>query len=106
MARTRSGARARDGGRHRLRQDVASVRQRAEGRAARQRWARPAQRRQEGQLRMLTQPQVQRYSTESGLRDIMIAEKEVVLTFLLQTAVRARHSEPAGLQGLHLLEKN
>ncbi len=55
---------------------------------------------------MLTQPQVQRYSTESGLRDIMIAEKEVVLTFLLQTAVRARHSEPAGLQGLHLLEKN
>jgi hypothetical protein len=33
---------------------------------------------------MLTQPQVQRYSMESGLRDIMIAEKEVVLTFLLQ----------------------
>lgn len=33
---------------------------------------------------MLTQPQVQRYSTESGLRDIMIAEKEVVLTYLLQ----------------------
>jgi predicted nucleotidyltransferase component of viral defense system len=33
---------------------------------------------------MLTQPQVQRYSTESGLRDIMIAEKEVILTFLLQ----------------------
>src|ERR1700758_5072190 len=33
---------------------------------------------------MLTQAQVQRYSTESGLRDIMIAEKEVVLTFLLQ----------------------
>lgn len=33
---------------------------------------------------MLTQPQVQRYSTESGLRDIMIAEKEVVLTLLLQ----------------------
>jgi hypothetical protein len=29
---------------------------------------------------MLTQPQVQRYSTDSGLRDIMIAEKEVVLT--------------------------
>jgi predicted nucleotidyltransferase component of viral defense system len=27
---------------------------------------------------------VQRYTTESGLRDIMIAEKEVVLTFLLQ----------------------
>jgi hypothetical protein len=33
---------------------------------------------------VLTQAQVQRYSTESGLRDIMIAEKEVVLTFLLQ----------------------
>ena len=33
---------------------------------------------------MLTQPQVQRYTAESGLRDIMIAEKEVVLTFLLQ----------------------
>jgi predicted nucleotidyltransferase component of viral defense system len=33
---------------------------------------------------MLTQPQVQRYSTDSGLRDIMIAEKEVMLTFLLQ----------------------
>ncbi|MHB8370815.1 MAG: hypothetical protein ACYDBP_14205 [Leptospirales bacterium] len=33
---------------------------------------------------MLTRPQVQRYSNESGLRDIMIAEKEVVLTFLLQ----------------------
>ena len=34
---------------------------------------------------MLTQAQVQRYSTESGLRDIMIAEREVVLTFLLQS---------------------
>ena len=33
---------------------------------------------------MLTQPQVQRFAVESGLRDIMIAEKEVVLTFLLQ----------------------
>jgi hypothetical protein len=33
---------------------------------------------------MLTQAQVQRYATESGLRDIMIAEKETVLTFLLQ----------------------
>lgn len=33
---------------------------------------------------MLTQPQVQRYAIEAGLRDIMIAEKEVVLTFLLQ----------------------
>jgi predicted nucleotidyltransferase component of viral defense system len=33
---------------------------------------------------MLTQAQVQRYATESGLRNILIAEKEVVLTFLLQ----------------------
>jgi predicted nucleotidyltransferase component of viral defense system len=33
---------------------------------------------------MLTQAQVQRYSNDSGLRDIMITEKEVVLTFLLQ----------------------
>jgi hypothetical protein len=33
---------------------------------------------------MLTQPNVQRYSTNSGLRDIMIAEKEVALPFLLQ----------------------
>jgi len=33
---------------------------------------------------MLTQAQVQRYAKESGLRDIMIAEKEVALTFLLQ----------------------
>lgn len=33
---------------------------------------------------MLTRPQVRRYSTQSGLRDMMIAEKEVVLTFLLQ----------------------
>ena len=44
---------------------------------------------------MLTQPQVQRYSTEAGLRDIMIAQKEVVLTFLLQllsaTSCRAKH---------------
>jgi len=33
---------------------------------------------------MLTQPQAQRYSAECGLRDLMIADKEVVLTFLLQ----------------------
>jgi predicted nucleotidyltransferase component of viral defense system len=32
---------------------------------------------------VLTQPQVQRYAVESGLRDIMIAEEEVALTFLL-----------------------
>src|ERR1700678_1336095 len=34
--------------------------------------------------RMLTRPEVQRYTADSGLRDIMIAEKEVILTFLLQ----------------------
>ncbi len=33
---------------------------------------------------MLTRPQVQRYAAESGLRDLMIAEKEVILTYLLQ----------------------
>jgi predicted nucleotidyltransferase component of viral defense system len=33
---------------------------------------------------VLTRPQVQRYAIESGLRDIMIAEKEIVLTYLLQ----------------------
>jgi Nucleotidyl transferase AbiEii toxin, Type IV TA system len=33
---------------------------------------------------MLPRPQVQRYAVESGLRDITIAEKEVVLTYLLQ----------------------
>jgi hypothetical protein len=33
---------------------------------------------------MLTEAQVRRYSAQSGLRDLMIAEKEVVLTFLLQ----------------------
>src|SRR5580700_8194750 len=37
-----------------------------------------------GAPRMLPQPRVQRYAVESGLRDIMIAEKEVVLTYLLQ----------------------
>lgn len=33
---------------------------------------------------MLLKSQVQRYSAESGLRDIMIAEKEIILTYLLQ----------------------
>jgi len=33
---------------------------------------------------MPTQTQARRYSAQSGLRDMMIAEKEVVLTFLLQ----------------------
>jgi predicted nucleotidyltransferase component of viral defense system len=33
---------------------------------------------------MLTLPDVRRFSAQSGLRDMMIAEKEIVLTFLLQ----------------------
>lgn len=33
---------------------------------------------------MLKQSQVQRYAHESGLRDLMIAEKEVILTYVLQ----------------------
>lgn len=33
---------------------------------------------------MLTRPQVQRYASQSGLRDLAIAETEIVLTFLLQ----------------------
>src|SRR5262245_17955829 len=33
---------------------------------------------------MLLKSQVQRYSADSGLRDIMIAEKEIILTYLLQ----------------------
>jgi predicted nucleotidyltransferase component of viral defense system len=37
-----------------------------------------------GKSVMLTQAQAQRYATESGLCDIMIAEKEAILTFLLQ----------------------
>jgi hypothetical protein len=48
---------------------------------ARQRRAGPSEIRQKGQLELLTQPQVQRYAVDSGLRDIMIAEKDVVLTF-------------------------
>lgn len=31
--------------------------------------------------KMLLKSQVQRYSVESGLRDIMIAEKEIILTY-------------------------
>jgi len=33
---------------------------------------------------MLLKSQVQRYSADSGLRDMMIAEKEIILTYLLQ----------------------
>jgi hypothetical protein len=33
---------------------------------------------------MLTRPRIQRYAIESGLRDSMMTEKEIVLTDLLQ----------------------
>jgi len=58
--------------------------QRAARRAARERRDRPAKSAEEGRVGMLTQTQVRRYSAQSGFRDMMIAEKEVVLTFLLQ----------------------
>ena len=45
---------------------------------------------------MLTQPQVQRYSAQSGLRDIMIAEKEVILTYVLQLFSERRSNGPRG----------
>jgi hypothetical protein len=51
---------------------------------ARQRRAWPTQSRQQGKLGILTQLQVERYSNESGLRDIMIVEKGVVLIHLLK----------------------
>ena len=44
---------------------------------------------------MLTQPQVQRYSAQSGLRDIMIAEKEIILTYVLQLFSERRSKRPA-----------
>jgi hypothetical protein len=49
---------------------------------------------------MLTQPQVQRYSTESGLRDILIAEKEGIL--LSERAILDR----LAFKGRHLPEEN
>ena len=40
---------------------------------------------QKGAVRMLiTTPPAQRYSAQSGLRDIMLAEKEIILAFVLQ----------------------
>src|SRR5215472_19000554 len=63
---------------------MALVRQRAARRIARKRRAWSPQDPKEGRLKMLTEVQVRRYSAQSGLRDLMIAEKEVVLTFLLQ----------------------
>src|SRR5215472_15462134 len=63
---------------------MALVRQRAARRIARKRRAWSPQDPKEGRLKMLTEVQVRRYSAQSGLRDLMIAEKEVVVTFLLQ----------------------
>jgi predicted nucleotidyltransferase component of viral defense system len=63
---------------------MASIREREHRRSAGQQRPWPAANRQEGRLGVLPQPQVQRYSAASGLRDIMIAEKEIVLTYLLQ----------------------
>jgi predicted nucleotidyltransferase component of viral defense system len=54
---------------------------------------------------MLTQAQVQRYSMESGLRDIMIAEKEVVLTFLLQLLSQRGLLNRMGFKGGTCLRK-
>src|SRR6516225_181455 len=54
---------------------------------------------------MLTQPQVQRYAVESGLRDIMIAEKEVVLTFLLQLLSERRILDRLAFKGGTCLRK-
>jgi predicted nucleotidyltransferase component of viral defense system len=54
---------------------------------------------------MLTQAQVQRYSMESGLRDIMIAEKEVVLTFLLQLLSERRILDRMAFKGGTCLRK-
>jgi predicted nucleotidyltransferase component of viral defense system len=54
---------------------------------------------------MLSQPQVQRYSTESGLRDVMIAEKEVVLTFLLQLLSERRILDRLAFKGGTCLRK-
>ena len=48
---------------------------------------------------MLTQPQVQRYSAQSGLRDIMIAEKEIILTYVLQLFSEKGHLGGVSVQG-------
>jgi len=54
---------------------------------------------------MLTRPEVQRYSRESGLRDIMIAEKEIVLTYLLQLLAEQRILERLAFKGGTCLRK-
>lgn len=54
---------------------------------------------------MLTHAQVQRYAAESGLRDIMIAEKEIVLTFLLQLMAERGILEHLAFKGGTCLRK-
>ena len=54
---------------------------------------------------MLTQPEVRRYSTQSGLRDMMIAEKEIVLTFLLQLLSERRILDRLAFKGGTCLRK-
>ena len=54
---------------------------------------------------MLTQAQVQRYAAESGLRDLRIVEKEVVLTFLLQLLAERGVLERLAFKGGTCLRK-
>lgn len=54
---------------------------------------------------MLTHAQVQRYAAESGLHDIMIAEKEIVLTFLLQLMAERGILEHLAFKGGTCLRK-
>ena len=54
---------------------------------------------------MLTQGQVQRYTAESGLRDLLIAEKEVILTFLLQLLTERGLLERMAFKGGTCLRK-
>ena len=54
---------------------------------------------------MLTRPQVQRYTAESGLRDIMIAEKEIILTYLLQLMAERRILDKLAFKGGTCLRK-
>ena len=56
-------------------------------------------------MRMLLKSQIQRYSVESGLRNIMIAEKEVTLTFLLQLLKERRVLDRFAFKGGTCLRK-
>jgi predicted nucleotidyltransferase component of viral defense system len=63
---------------------MAAYGQCAGGRARGKRRHGEAARDKKEEIGMLTRPQVQRFAAESGLRDIMVAEKEIVLSYLLQ----------------------